>query len=108
MGIHTNHGYAARYNPGVMKRVAENRNLPVVSCMVSSPLYKIEDWVYVYGVKTGEKLRCRVTDTSAPQDKKRHLNHRLYAELNYDAAGKICGSVTNSNRECPIIITAAE
>lgn len=98
-------GYAARYDPGVMKMVADNRGLSIESCMISSPLYDIGEWVYVYGEVTDERLYCRVTDTSEDIDRKRHLRTRLYAELNYDAARIICGSVTNSNKECPIKIT---
>lgn len=108
MGVgYVHDGYAARYNPGVMKMVAENRGLSIESCMISSPLYNIGEWVYVYGEVTNVRLYCRVTDTSAPQDRKRHIRTRLYAELNYDAARIICGSVTNSNKECPIKITHA-
>ncbi len=105
MGFGSQSGYAARYAPGVMDRVAVNRGMPSVGCMISSPLYPIGEWVYVYGKVTGERLKCRITDTSAPKDKARHIRNRLFVELNYDSAYTICGSVTNSNKECPILIS---
>lgn len=93
----------AHYSPGLMQKVSRNRHLPIVSCMISSPRHKIGDWVEIYGKNTNKKLRCRVTDTSAPKDKARHLKNKLI-ESDYWSAYLLCGSTKLSNKECPILI----
>jgi hypothetical protein len=100
-------GYAAHYGPGVMERVARKRKMPIVSCMISSPTLLIGTWVYVRGQNTNTILHCRVTDVSAPKDKKRHIHAQLIAELNYGATINICGSTKLANKECPISILLA-
>lgn len=104
-------GFAAHYSPGLMARVANNRNLPIVPCMISSPVYEIGTWVYVEGINTGKRLYCRVTDVSNPasvdgkeSDRDRHIRMALLAELAFENTLDICGSTTLANRECPILI----
>lgn len=108
MGFHAHGGYAARYNPGVMKRVAHNRHMSVVACMMSSPTQKLGTWMYVYGENTDKLLHCRVTDVSAPQDQKRHIKRGIVAELDYNSSRIICGSVTNSIVECAVRVSTTE
>ncbi len=101
-------GYAAHYSPGVMERVARKRTMSIVSCMISSPTLLIGTWVYVRGQNTDIILHCRVTDVSAPKDKKRHIRAQLIAELNYGATINICGSTKLANKECPVSIFLAK
>jgi len=97
-------GIAAHYAPGVMERVSRNRGLLIVGCMIASPRHKIGQWVIVEGRNTGKRLRCRVTDTSAPVDKARHLRTGLF-ELDFRSAIALCGSSKLPNRQCPIRVT---
>lgn len=97
-------GVAAHYNPGVMEQVARNRGMPIVGCMIASPRHAIGQWVIVEGRNTGKRLRCRVTDTSAPKDKARHLRQGLF-ELGYANTIDLCGSTKLRNRDCPIRVS---
>ena len=74
-------GFAAGYSPGLMGRVARNRQMPLVDCMVSSDLAKIGTWLIVISDLDGEQRLCRVTDQSAGVDLRRHLRERLYIEF---------------------------
>lgn len=94
-------GIAARYDPGVMERVADNRGMTRERCMIASPFHSIGTWVAVEGVRTGRRRLCRVTDTSAPKDKARHVAKRMI-ELDYNSAKDICGSVRIAPRDCPV------
>jgi len=87
-----------------MERVARTRHMSIVPCMVSSPVYSIGDWVYVEGVNTGKRLKCRITDVSAPKDKQRHIRMRLLTELGYANTLDICGSTNLPNRQCPVLV----
>lgn len=116
LGAGWNRGYAARYDPGVMESAAYNRGMPIVSCMVSSPVYPLGTWVYIQGLNTGKILLCRVTDVSADvdtsnnpkssglTDRQRHIRDLLWAELGYLNTVDICGSTKLPNRQCPIMI----
>lgn len=97
-------GIAAHYAPGVMERVSLNRGMPIVSCMIASPRHPIGTWVIVEGLNTGKRLRCRVTDTSAPEDKRRHLAQGLF-ELGWANTVDLCGSTRLRNRDCPIRVS---
>ena len=111
-------GYAPHYSPGLMARVARNRDLSVVSCMVSSPRYPVGTWVYVVSLKTQTYEYCRVTDVSNPtrtckqnllrceSDRERHLRTKREVELSYEAALRICGRAAIRDRPeaCPITV----
>ena len=99
-------GYAPRYSPGVMERVARVRDLPPVDCMVSSPRYPIGSWVWVYGWNTDTLLHCRVTDVSQDRDRARHLRTKREVELGYTEAQRLCGRQYLNHRpeQCPILV----
>ena len=66
---------APHYARGVMEQVSRNRDMPVVPCMVASPTIPIGEWVWVWGPNTHTLRHCRVTDTSMPADRARHIRH---------------------------------
>lgn len=102
-------GYGPRYSPGVMERVSRKRGLPIVDCMVSSPVYPIGTWVWVYGSNTGALEHCRVTDVSHPRDKARHLRTKRVAELGYNEAIRFCSRkhINHRPEQCPITVIYA-
>jgi hypothetical protein len=106
LGGSVQEGWAPRYSPGVMERVSRNRDLPIVSCMVSSPTLAVGSWVYIWGRNTHTLRYCRITDVSGPKDKARHIRTKRVAELSYDAALSLCGKAAMKKRpeSCPIII----
>lgn len=99
-------GYAPRYDPGVMERVAHNRRMAVVPCMVSSPYYGLGTWVYVWSQNKKILRHCRVTDVSAPQDAPRHKRTRRIVELSYELAAELCGQEYLHSRpeQCPVTV----
>lgn len=102
--VHT--GYAPRYSPGVMERVARNRDVPLVDCMVSSPRYPIGTWLHILGQNTNTELYCRVTDVSAERDRARHLRTRREVELGYTEALRLCGKqhINHRPEQCPVVV----
>ena len=99
-------GYAPRYSPGLMERVSRNRDLAPVECMVSSPVYPVDTWVWIWSKNRFTLHRCRVTDVSAAEDRARHLRTQRVAELGYEEARRICGEEHLQDRpeQCPIIV----
>jgi hypothetical protein len=93
------------YAKGVMERVARNRDMPIVPCMIASPTIPIGSWVWVYGRNTGVVRECRVTDTSAQKDRARHIKLRRI-ELSWEAAVSLCGRAAMKDRpeHCPILV----
>lgn len=105
-GGEVHQGYAPRYSPGVMERVAARRGLEPVGCMVSSPRYDVGTWVYVYGFNTDTLLRCRITDVSQTRDRRRHLRTKRETELGYTEARRLCGEAAMDKRpeQCPVLV----
>ena len=97
--------FAARYDPGVMEGGARNRDMPIVGCMLASPTIPIGEWVYVAG--NGALRYCRVTDTSQPADRARHIRTRRI-ELDYASAAALCGSTHEPPARCPVLIFRLE
>lgn len=102
-------GYAAHYSPGLMQKVAKNRGIEPQDCMLSTDLFPLETQVYVESKIDGVDvvLTCLVVDHSAPRDKARHLKNKLYAELDFGSARKVCNISKVSEkpwRQCPINI----
>lgn len=95
------HGaFAVRYDPGVFARVSRNRGLPIVACMVAHPTLPIGTWIEVDGPAGRE--RARITDTSAPADKARHIRLKR-VELDYSCARRVCPpGWQGAAVECPI------
>lgn len=85
-----------------MERVARNRGLPIVECMASHPSIPINTWVLIRGSRSGRVVRARVTDTSAPKDRSRHIRLRRI-ELDYECSSIVCGRRwRGAARECPV------
>lgn len=101
------YGKAAHYAPGLFQRVAANRGLPTtLGCYVSTPRHNIGEWLLVEGLRTGAREWCLVADTSAPEDRARHLATRLY-ELDYESAQGVCGKWwRDRSDECPVKVLA--
>ncbi len=97
-------GIAAHYAPGVMERVSLNRGMAIVPCMIASPRHNVGQWVIVEGLNTGTRLRCRVTDTSAPEDWQRHMDDGLF-ELGWANTIDLCGSTRLRNDACRVRVT---
>jgi hypothetical protein len=99
-------GYAPRYSPNVMERVARNRGMDVEGCMVSSPFYDIGTRVIVYGPNTDRALSCTVVDVSHPRDRARHIRTKRITELSYPAALALCGeqAIKDPPTKCPVIV----
>lgn len=94
-------GRATMYAPGLMERVAANRGMRTAPCMVAHPQVPIGEWLIIRG-SSGLILRCRVTDTSQPQHRARHIKIGL-VELDYASAKRLCGPLwTGNSRECQI------
>jgi hypothetical protein len=99
-------GFAPRYSPGVMERVARNRGMDVAGCMVSSPFYDIGTRVIVYGPNTDRALSCTVVDVSHPRDRARHIRTKRITELSYPAALALCGRkhINHRPEQCPVVV----
>lgn len=99
-------GFAPRYSPGVMERVATRRGLAPAGCYVSSPFYDIGTRVIVYGANTDRALSCVVADVSHPRDRARHIRTRRVVELGYTEAERLCGTKAMRSRPeaCPVTV----
>ena len=99
-------GYAPRYAPGLMQKVAVRRHMEVTPCMVSSPYYPLGTWVWVWGRKTYTLSHCKVVDVSSSKDRDRHIRTKRVVELSYENAITICGikNINNRPEECPITV----
>lgn len=93
----------AHYAPGLMERVAAKRGLPSSRCYIASPTIPIGTRVQVKGLNTGKTLLCYVADTSARQDRARHIRAGLI-EVGYDEAEALCGSTKLRNDECVTLV----
>ena len=103
-GAQVQSGYGPHYARGVMERVSANRDMPMVECMVSSPVYEVGAWVWVYGTRTGVLLHCRVTDVSHPRDVERHKRTGRIAELGWQNTKALCGATNERVVDCPILV----
>ncbi len=99
-------GYAPRYAPGLMERVARNRHMEAVPCMVSSPYYGVGTWVYVWSQNKKLLRHCRVTDVSAPQDAPRHKRTKRIVEIAYENVAELCGReyLHSWPETCPVTV----
>jgi hypothetical protein len=100
------HGYAPHYAPGLMARVARNRDLAPIVCQVSRPRGPIGGWVWVFGERTGALLHCQVVDVSHPRDLARHIRTRRVVEISHENAAQLCGTTKGSVKECPVLVIA--
>lgn len=91
---------AVRYDPGVFGEVARNRGMTVVACMVAHHSLPLGTWIEVEG-PAGKDI-ARVTDTSAPADRGRHIRTRRL-EISYACSKTICGRHWQGAAvECPV------
>lgn len=104
-------GYASIYNPGVMGSVSRNRGLPLVGCMVATPLASrdkdIGRWVTVTSLVTGERARCRVTDVVRKRDMRAHLATSHLVEFDNPTGLRMCKQAYAGQlprRSCPVRI----
>lgn len=108
-------GSAAHYGKGVMEGVSRNRELPLASCMVSSPTLKIGTWIWVHSLRNNKWLKCRVTDTSGrlrkcsrgrcETDQQRHIRTGLVIEFDWPSAMVMCDLEyvgQRSPKQCPV------
>lgn len=103
----------AHYGPTAMNTVLQNRQdayrkgegpyIPPASCYIAHPSIPLGSWVQVWGIRTGKVRRCVVADTSAPEDRARHIRTKLI-EIDWASTLTICGSRTLRNDECPTLI----
>lgn len=101
---HTYSGYAARYRPGLMGKVSDNRGIPRENCMVAATFESIGTWVSVTGQRTGTTLRCKVVDVPAPRDRSHIQARGIIVEVAHKNALAICGSTRERPQDCPVII----
>lgn len=100
-------GFASVYNRGVMERVARNRKMTIVNCMIATPLYKIGTWVTVRSRVTGKVRRCRVTDVPQPRHMKMKFRTKEFVEFNAGMSMVMCAHPYpgyGPRRSCPIWI----
>lgn len=93
--------YAVRYAPGLFEQVARNRGMQPVACMVAHPTAPIGTWLLIEGKA---RLRCQVVDTSAPQDKARHIRLRRI-EVDPESGAVLCGAQWQGKAsECQVLV----
>ncbi len=97
-------GWAPHYASGLMRRVARNRDIAPVACMVSRPRGPIGGWVWIYGHATGTLLHCKVVDVSEAIDLARHERTGRVAELSYEVTRALCGRTDERVIDCPITV----
>lgn len=102
---------AAHYAPGVMERVARNRNMSVVDCMISSPYYGssyLGTWAVVTSNLTGESFKCRFTDVSNKKHIPMQIKRNILIEVNWITAKRMC-KISTVNQEppsaCPVTLS---
>lgn len=90
-----------RYDPGVFGEVARNRGMSIVPCMAAHHSLPLGTWIEVEGPAGSEV--ARITDTSAPADRVRHIRTRRL-ELSYACSLRVCGAMwQGAAAECPAV-----
>jgi hypothetical protein len=101
------YGYAARYHKGQMERTAAIRHMqqPPGTCLIARLLPSdLGRWFTVLGQRTRVKRRCLVVDYAHPRDRASIRRRGIVAELRYEDAAAICGSVADPPRQCPVAL----
>jgi hypothetical protein len=103
-------GFAVRYAPGVMQKVALNRRIAPQSCMVAWTHARARDmgetWLDVEGIETGKRLRCLVVDLPHPKDRPNLIRRGIMVELDYRSSLQICPSGWGgAARECAVRVS---
>lgn len=96
-------GFAPRYAPHLMERVAERRGMDVGGCLISSAYYPIATHLWVYGRNTRVLRLCTVVDVSSEKDRARHHRTGRIIELSHSAALSLCGNLGRPD-ECGVIV----
>lgn len=100
-------GYAARYAPGLMQKVARVRGIapqPCMAALTSARTITGRQWVLVVGKRTGVVRWCKVVDLPQQRDREDLKRRRIVTELDHESARVICGSVVDPPRQCPITV----
>lgn len=97
-------GYAVRYAPGVMERVAADRDIAPQTCMVAWTQAIDADigraWLRIEG--PAGALDCLVVDLPHPRDRPALIKRGILVELGYDNRW-ICGARwTGRARDCRV------
>jgi hypothetical protein len=104
-GVET--GYGARYAKGQMERTAAIRHMsqPAGTCMIArlTPA-DLGHWFVVTGRRTGKTRRCLVVDYAHVRDRATIARKGIKAELRFEDAAVICGSVREPPSSCPIVL----
>jgi hypothetical protein len=96
-------GFAPRYSPHLMQRVAERRGLSTEGCLISSAYYPLGTRLAVWGVNTKVLRWCTVVDVSHPLDVARHKRTKRIIELDAAMAPIICGNLGKPT-DCGVIV----
>jgi hypothetical protein len=101
-------GYAPRYAPGLMQRVAARRGIePAGRIAVSSAYYPLGTELWVWGVNTHVLRRAVIVDVSAQRDMARHRRTKRLIEIAHEDALALCGNMGRPT-ECPVIVFRLE
>lgn len=94
-----------------MGRVAKLRSLPLVNCMIATPLSdSIGQIVTIISGITGEQLLCRVTDVVRKRDMPAHMRTLHLVEFDNASGKRMCRvsyAGQRARRDCPIRIVLA-
>ena len=113
-------GFAPRYDPGGMERMAKKHGIALDMCHISSAYYPIGTPIYVYGLNTGVLRWCIVSDVSADvdttgrnsseSDRERHKRTKRIIEVGYAEALSLCGKahINDPPKRCPVIVYKVE
>jgi hypothetical protein len=99
------YGVAARYHKGQMERTAAIRHMqqPPGTCLIARLLPSdLGKWFVVLGQRTRVSRRCLTVDYAHPRDRASIRRRGIVAELRYEDAAAICGSVRDAPRQCPV------
>ncbi len=98
-------GFAPRYSPHLMQRVAERRGIELNGRIaVSSAYYPLGTELWIWGVNTHTLKLAVVVDISHPRDMARHRRTKRLIEIAHEDAMSICGSVKSKPTDCPVIV----
>lgn len=97
-------GFAVRYNPGVMERVARNRGIPPQACMVAWTYARAADigrtWLRIAG--PAGAIECLVVDLPQDRDRPGLIKRGVVVELGYRNRW-ICGAHWSGRaRDCKV------
>ena len=99
-------GYAVRYAPEKMQRVANIRGIDQQPCMLAWTAARDKDigrmWLHVAG--PAGAAECLVVDLPRPgRDRQNLLRRKVVVELDYESGARVCGPQWEGNaRACAV------